>query len=166
MSESPVEGAASRRGGGRSDGSLLGRIVDVFLQGDLAPLLILLSLLGGAVALWVTPREEEPQIVVPVADVFVLAPGLPAGEVERQVAEQTRLIDELRASLAQVKRLNGLLLICSCCKRIRKNDGEWQQMELFIREHSEADFSHGLCPECAEKTYTRFVSQMAHRLPD
>ena len=86
MSENPVEGAASRRGGRRSDGSLLGRIVDVFLQGDLAPLLILLSLLGGAVALWVTPREEEPQIVVPVADVLVEAPGLPAGEVERQVA--------------------------------------------------------------------------------
>ncbi|MBW2274958.1 MAG: efflux RND transporter permease subunit [Deltaproteobacteria bacterium] len=65
---------------------LLSRIIDLFLKGDLAPLLILLSLLGGAVALYATPREEEPQIVVPLADVIVEAPGLPAEEVERLVA--------------------------------------------------------------------------------
>ena len=86
MAENTVGGAADGRVGGRSETSFLGRIVDIFLQGNLAPLLILLSLLGGAVALWVTPREEEPQIVVPVADVLVEAPGLPAAEVERQVA--------------------------------------------------------------------------------
>jgi multidrug efflux pump subunit AcrB len=70
-------------------GSLLSRIIDVFLRGDLPPLLIVLSILGGGVALWATPREEEPQIVVPLADVIVRAPGLPSAEVERQVA--TRL---------------------------------------------------------------------------
>ncbi|MBW2363395.1 MAG: efflux RND transporter permease subunit [Deltaproteobacteria bacterium] len=68
------------------DESILGKIVDVFLHGDLAPLLILLSLIGGAVALYATPREEEPQIVVPLADVIVNAPGLPVEEVERQVS--------------------------------------------------------------------------------
>ncbi len=77
---------SASQSGGHSESSFLARIVDVFLQGDLAPLLILLSLLGGAVALYVTPREEEPQIVVPLADVIVEAPGLPVAEVERQVA--------------------------------------------------------------------------------
>ncbi|UCE87972.1 MAG: efflux RND transporter permease subunit, partial [Deltaproteobacteria bacterium] len=72
----------------RSDG-VLSRIIDVFLRGRLAPLLIALSVAGGLVALAQTPREEEPQIVVPMADVFVRAPGLPAEEVERQIA--TRL---------------------------------------------------------------------------
>jgi multidrug efflux pump subunit AcrB len=71
---------------GTKQDSLLGRIVDVFLQGDLAPMLILLSLVGGAIALYATPREEEPQIVVPLADVLVAAPGLSVDEVERQVA--------------------------------------------------------------------------------
>jgi multidrug efflux pump subunit AcrB len=66
--------------------SFLARIIDLFLKGDLAPVLIGLSLIGGAVALWLTPREEEPQIVVPMADVIVEAPGLPAAEVERQIA--------------------------------------------------------------------------------
>jgi len=80
-------GAAGGSGAGApAGGGSLARLIDVFLNGDLAPLLILLSLLGGAVALYVTPREEEPQIVVPMADVIVTAPGLPAAEVERQVA--------------------------------------------------------------------------------
>jgi len=79
----------SDAGSREPDGSLLGRIVDLFLRGELPPLLIALSIAGGAVALLTTPREEEPQIVVPLADVHVRAPGLPADEVERQVA--TRL---------------------------------------------------------------------------
>ena len=89
MAEGTLGGEPRSRASEGSGNSFLGRIVDVFLQGDLPPLLILLSVLGGAVALWLTPREEEPQIVVPIADVFVEAPGLPVHEVERQVA--TRL---------------------------------------------------------------------------
>ena len=83
--------------------------------------------------------------------------------LRQRVVEQERLIYELRAALAGVKKLSGLLPICSCCKKIRNEDGEWEQMELYIRGHSEADFSHGLCPECGEKTYARFVSESHHR---
>ena len=67
----------------------LRKIIGLFLTGDLAPFLILVSLIAGAVAILVTPREEEPQIIVPLADVHVLAPGLPVEDVERQVT--TRL---------------------------------------------------------------------------
>jgi multidrug efflux pump subunit AcrB len=67
----------------------INRIVEAYLTGNLSVLLILLSLIAGVVALWVTPREEDPQIVVPIADVIVSAPGASAREVERQVA--TRL---------------------------------------------------------------------------
>ncbi|MGV8073868.1 MAG: efflux RND transporter permease subunit, partial [Syntrophobacteraceae bacterium] len=65
------------------------RIVTAFLQGNLSVLLILISLVAGIAALWITPREEDPQIVVPIADVMVNMPGASAREVERQVA--TRL---------------------------------------------------------------------------
>ena len=68
-----------------SDG-IMGAIISVFLRGNLTPLILILSLIAGAVAIALTPREEEPQIVVPLADVFVSAPGLPAADVERQVA--------------------------------------------------------------------------------
>jgi multidrug efflux pump subunit AcrB len=73
----------------RANDSFTQRIVKVFLHGNLSILLIVVSLLMGVVALRVTPREEEPQIVVPMADVFVSAPGLGAEEIERLIA--TRL---------------------------------------------------------------------------
>ena len=65
---------------------LTNRIVEVFLKGNLSAMLIILSLIAGAVALLVTPREEEPQIIVPIADIHISAPGASAEEVERQVA--------------------------------------------------------------------------------
>jgi multidrug efflux pump subunit AcrB len=75
---------------------LLSRVVDLFLRGRLAPLLIAGSLAAGAVALLATPREEEPQIVVPMADVHVSAPGLPAEEVERQIATRVeKLVSQI-----------------------------------------------------------------------
>src|SRR5579859_7257231 len=67
----------------------ISRIVETFLQGNLSVLLILVSAIAGGVALWLTPREEEPQIVVPLADVLIQFPGASAAEVEQQVS--TRL---------------------------------------------------------------------------
>lgn len=71
---------------------LMTRLVEVFLRGDVAILFVVVSLMLGAASLWLTPREEEPQIVVPMADVFVTAPGLSAAEVEQQV---TRRLEKL-----------------------------------------------------------------------
>lgn len=72
----------------------------------------------------------------------------------RRVAEENdRLIAELKASLAQVKRLSGLLPICASCKKVRDDQGYWSQIEIYVRSHSEADFTHGLCPECATRLF-------------
>ena len=65
---------------------------------------------------------------------------------------QERLADrvsELESALSKVKRLHGLLPICSYCKRIRGDNQYWQQVEGYIGEHSDAQFSHGICPDCA-----------------
>ena len=70
----------------QSKPSFLSRIIEAFLQGNLAILLIIISLLVGAAALYVTPREEEPQIVVPMADIYVKAPGANPAEIEKLVA--------------------------------------------------------------------------------
>lgn len=61
------------------------------------------------------------------------------------------LIRELQGSLAKTKRLNGLLPICSYCKKIKDNSGAWQQLESYLRSHAEVEFSHGICQECGEK---------------
>ena len=65
--------------------------------------------------------------------------------LQKSLAER---VDELQAALSNVKQLRGLLPICSYCKRIRGDDQYWQQLEGYIAEHSDAQFSHGICPTC------------------
>lgn len=74
-------------------------------------------------------------------------------ERKRAEAEKQKLIGELQGALAEVKKLSGLLPICASCKRVRDDRGYWQQIEAYVRDHSEADFSHGICPECARTLY-------------
>lgn len=63
-------------------------------------------------------------------------------------------VSELQQALSHVRRLHGLLPICAYCKRIRKEKNYWQQIELYISERSEAEFTHGICPECADRHCT------------
>ena len=65
--------------------------------------------------------------------------------LQKSLAER---VEELQAALSNVKQLRGLLPICSYCKRIRGDDQYWQQLEGYIAEHSDAQFSHGICPTC------------------
>jgi PAS domain S-box-containing protein len=71
--------------------------------------------------------------------------------------ERERLILELQNALAKVKALRGLLPICASCKKIRDDKGYWTQVEVYILEHSDAEFTHGICPECAKKLYPDFA---------
>ena len=63
------------------------------------------------------------------------------------------MILELKEALTRIKTLSGLLPICSSCKKIRDDKGYWNQIETYIRDHSEVDFSHGICPVCAVELY-------------
>ena len=74
-------------------------------------------------------------------------------ERKRIEKEREQLIEDLKAALAKVRTLSGLLPICANCKKIRDDHGYWTQIESYIRAHSEAEFSHGLCPECVEDLY-------------
>ena len=67
--------------------------------------------------------------------------------------EREHLIMQLHDAFAEVNQLSGLLPICASCKKIRDDKGRWKQIESFITEHSEAEFSHGLCPDCTRKAY-------------
>jgi PAS domain-containing protein len=81
---------------------------------------------------------------------------------EAHLAEEERgnFICELQDALAKVKTLSGLLPICSSCKNVRDDKGYWNQIEVYIRDHSEAEFSHGLCPSCTERLYPEFAAQL------
>lgn len=74
-------------------------------------------------------------------------------------ADREQLIAELQNALAKIKTLRGLLPICAACKRIRDDQGYWNQIEAFIRDHSEAEFSHGICPDCSRRLYPDFYKK-------
>lgn len=77
-------------------------------------------------------------------------------ERKRAEAERERLIAELQYALARIKTLSGLIPICAVCKKIRDDQGYWQQVEVYVRDHTGADFSHGICPECFKVLYPEY----------
>jgi hypothetical protein len=68
----------------------------------------------------------------------------------------THIKNELRAKEKEVKILQGFLPICASCKEIRDDKGYWHQIESYIRDHSEVEFSHSICPKCVKKWYPEF----------
>jgi hypothetical protein len=79
--------------------------------------------------------------------------GLYYGTVKEAKLAREQLIINLQKALTEVKTLSGLLPICSWCKKIRDDEGYWQKIEKYIRDHTEADFTHGICNDCAKKVY-------------
>lgn len=91
-----------------------------------------------------------------------------AASLEEQVAERTRelaeKVQELEKALSMVKKLEGVIPICGICKKIRDDKESWQQLEQYISEHSEAHFSHGLCPDCYEKEMAQVMALRERKL--
>jgi len=83
--------------------------------------------------------------------------GVRVVQLQNALAGRVR---ELENALAHVKTLQGLLPICSFCHKIRDDGDVWQQLETYVEEHSEADFSHGICPECMEKHYPDIAEEI------
>jgi integral membrane sensor domain MASE1 len=79
---------------------------------------------------------------------------------------QERLLQELQGALAHVKTLSGLLPICSVCKKIRDDQGYWTQVERYISDHTDAQFSHGICPDCLQRVYPEYANHTGHQNPD
>lgn len=73
--------------------------------------------------------------------------------------DRENLIRELQDTLKEVKELRGILPICSSCKKIRTDEGYWQNVDEYISQHTNAEFSHGLCKECAMKLYPQFYNK-------
>ena len=82
--------------------------------------------------------------------------------VERKKIENERnvLIAQLQKTLQEVKTLRGFLPICAHCRKIRQDSGYWQQLEIYVQEHTDAKFTHGLCPDCTNKLYPGFADKI------
>lgn len=79
-------------------------------------------------------------------------------------AQRRTIHEEKEDALLQVKALRGFLPICATCKKIRDDQGYWNQIESYIKEHSEAEFSHGICPDCATKVLADFNLNKDNRI--
>jgi sigma-B regulation protein RsbU (phosphoserine phosphatase) len=84
--------------------------------------------------------------------------------VEMQDALATK-IEELHRALDQIKTLRGIVPICSNCKKIRDDQGYWNQVEVYVRDHTEAEFSHSVCPECRKELYPEIVRKKTEGMP-
>ncbi len=147
------------------------------LEGEILPDLILLDIIMPGIdgyevckKLKENPRTQNIPIifVTAVSEIEDAARGFQAGAVDfikkplNPVMVKARVdlhiklhktMQELKNALAEVKTLSGLLPICMHCKKIRDDSGYWNQIETYFEQHSDAEFSHGICRECAEKYY-------------
>ena len=98
--------------------------------------------MSGSTSITSCRPTPEPTAEPAAVDIRVYVDYLSAGSHDFQVAN--------------VKQLNGLLPICCYCKRIRTDEDYWQQLETYISEHSDAEFSHGVCPSCFERVASDF----------
>ena len=126
----------------RDSGALVGKVE---ISNSLFPLLLRTGLaaivgLSCGMVIFVSLR------VLPLRAVEQAERSLRASE--RELTEKVALLE---AALAKVKQLEGIIPICMYCKKIRDDEESWQQLESYITEHSEAQFSHGICPECFKK---------------
>lgn len=115
-----------------------------------------------------TTRDEKADIVAGLnagADDYLTKPfdiGELRARVEvgkRMLELQARLvtkIEELRLAMEEIKTLRGIVPICANCKKVRTDAGYWQQVEVYVSEHTEAQFSHGICPACMQELYPDF----------
>jgi len=77
-------------------------------------------------------------------------------DLYRQRTTISAQLVKIEQQLKEIKTLRGFLPICSSCKKIRNDEGYWQAIEVYIREHSDAEFSHGICPECIDGLYRKY----------
>jgi DNA-binding response OmpR family regulator len=130
------------------------------LQTDQPPYLIML-----------TARAAKADIITALeagADDYLSKP-LDVKELRARVEVGRRLVEtqgslaekvgELLLALAEIKTLRGIVPICASCKKIRDDAGFWQQVDVYVRDHTEAEFSHGICPECMKKLYPDFTRE-------
>lgn len=106
-------------------------------------------------ALEIRARQEAEDALRRAHDELEMLVVQRTAELQREIEERKKTEESLREALARIRTLSGLLPICASCKKIRDDDNNWVPVESYIRDHSDADFTHGVCPECAVKLYPK-----------
>jgi PAS domain S-box-containing protein len=114
---------------------------------------------GREFPIWLSASMVKGERDQPVAMVGVIKDMTRRKEAEK---ERESLISELQAALAKIKTLTGLLPICAWCKKVHDDKGYWKKVETYVEEHSEALFTHGICPDCLKKVSPEMYEELAN----
>jgi PAS domain S-box-containing protein len=107
-------------------------------------------------------RSKERSILLAIQDISERKRSEHA--LEEAAKEREKLVKELQYALDNIKTLQGLIPICSNCKKIRDDKGFWNQVEVYVSEHTDARFSHGICPDCGKKLYGNLYEKAIEKM--
>ncbi len=127
----------------------------VFFYGYAAAVAVTGLLLGAAT----TERRHSAEELQRIGIDLEIRVNDRTAALQEELSQRRRIQDDLLNAIANVKTLSGLLPICSSCKMIRDDHGYWTQVERYLTEHTQAEFSHGLCPECMKRLYPEYVEK-------
>ena len=114
---------------------------------------------GRELPIWLSASMVKGEKDQPVAMVGVIKDMTRRNEAQK---ERESLISELQAALSQIKTLSGLLPICAWCKKVHDDKGYWKKVETYVEEHSDASFTHGICPDCLKKVSPEMYEELAN----
>ena len=129
-------------------------VEEINRQAPQMPIIVLTGAQDETIAMEVVEKGAQDYLIKGEAPSAILIRSIHYA-IYRKQAEQklTRMIEALKEALAKVKLLSGIIPICQYCKKIRNDQGYWNKLEEFISQHSEAEFSHGICDKCMEERY-------------
>lgn len=114
----------------------------------------ILSVLGPAQSgLFAPSLSSTIGLIVAVVGPILVALGFLSMAARRMQVDREQMVRDLETALGNIRTLSGLLPICASCKRIRDDNGHWHAVEVYVRDHTQADFTHGICPECSSVLY-------------
>jgi DNA-binding response OmpR family regulator len=139
---------------GLPDSKGLGTVTSLCSANNDLPVIVLTGLTDEGTGIQAVQEGAQDYLVKGRISAGLLTKAiLYARERKKIENEKKRLINELKEALAKVKLLSGLIPICASCKKIRDDQGYWTQIEAYLKQHSEADFTHGICPDCMKELY-------------
>jgi len=124
---------------------------------------------GRILDVWLTAsvlvNEENIPIAVATTERNITAQNQAAKEKNELIKELQKTNCQLQQALAETKTLRGIIPICMICKQIRNDKGFWEQVEVYVHNHTEADFSHGICPKCLQEKFPKVYKKMLLSAP-